>query len=460
MNRAIRSFWVSLSLMVIASSAVAQQCTPDDTLLICWRRFNSVVAKTAQSVATTNTGTPSATTQATATALRDFLSFFSAGIDSGTVVENATSVTLDWNIPFPFVEDNDRIKIQTSFNDPLLAADVVTPLGSNAAAAKGQLTNFDDIATLISYAPINQRFGRSIAPHLDFLRYLEASANANPAAELQKLAQLLSDVPETILEGSRFSAIADASQQQAVIAQVEAAAAAEQKSSTQSTTIVKALAQVLNNQPQAYAGATYHYRSDLVGPNQLSIKGTLEVSPKSLNRFLRSNDSVCDPAKNTTSGKVNAANASACMNRLVAFADGAAQTNASDRLSASIEYDQTRSESVDLSKFLVVPPNTPVDRPQTHSIVYSLTYGHPLKSMKIKDARVDIAINYSNISNDPTMKDRFVASLTFSQKISDTMTLPLSVTYANHTQYVPQTDRRLGIHFGLSYKIPNSSTGQ
>jgi hypothetical protein len=56
------------------------------------------------------------------------------------------------------------------------------------------------------------------------------------------------------------------------------------------------------------------------------------------------------------------------------------------------------------------------------------------------------------------MKDPFVASLTFSQKISDTMTLPLSITYANHTQYVPQTDRRVGIHFGVS--SANSGGGQ
>ena len=459
MNRAIKSLAASLLMMAVAASAIAQQCTPDDTLLVCWRKFNSVAAKTAQSVATTNTGTPSATTQAAATALRDFQSFFSAGLDAGTVVENATSVTLDWNIPFPFVEDNDRIKLQSFFTDPWLAADVSTRLGSGASTAKSQLTNFDDVVTLISYSPVNQHFGRSIAPHIDFLRYLE-TASSDPAAQLQKIGQLLADVPQTILEGSKFSAITDPSQQAAVIAKVEAAASAEQKSSTRSTAIVKALTQVINNQPQVYAGGTYHYRNALVGPDEVSVKGTFELSPKSLNRFLRANDSVCDPAKNTTSGKVNAANASSCTSRLVAFAGAASQANAGDRLAFAIEYKRARGESVDLSKFMVVPPNTPVVRPETKSLIYSLTYGRPLTNAKIKDARFDLAVNYTNISNDPTMKDRFVATLTFSQKVSDTMTLPLSLTYANHTQYLPQTDRRVGVHFGVSYKIPNSSTGQ
>jgi hypothetical protein len=460
MRRAIQSLGVSLLMIVTASSAIAQQCTPDDTLLICWRKYNSVAAKTAQSIATTNTGTPSATTQAAATALRDFQSFFSAGFDAGTVVENATSVTLDWNIPFPFVENDDRVKVQTFFTDPSLAADVATPLGSNSPAAKSQLTNFDDVATLISYAPVNQYFGRSIAPHIDFLRYLETAANSDPTAELQKLAQLLTDVPQTILGGSKFSEISDPAEQAAVMAQVEAAALAEEKSATRATAIVKALTKVINNQPQAYAGGTYHYRNALAGPDEMSVKGTFELSPKSLNRFLKSNDSVCDPAKNTTSGKVNAASAARCVSRLVAFSDAASQANAGDRLAFSIEYKRASAESVNLSKFKVVPPNTPVVRPETKSFIYSLTYGHPLTGAKIKDARFDLAINYWNISNDPTKKDRFVASLTFSQKVSETMTLPLSITYANHTQYVPQTDRRVGINFGVSYKIPNSGGGQ
>jgi hypothetical protein len=453
--------WFMLSLlMLVAGSAVAQQCTPDDTLLICWRKYNSVAAKTAQNVATTNTGTPSATTQAAATALRDFQSFFSAGFDAGTIIENATSVTLDWNIPFPFVENDDRVKLQTFFTDPSLAADVTKPLGSSASNVKGQLTNFDDVTTLISYSPVNQHFGRSIAPHIDFLRYLETSADSSPAAELAKMGQLLADIPQTILGGSKFSEISDPAQQAAMIEQVEAAASAEQKSATRATAIVKALTKVINNQPQAYAGGTYHYRNTLAGPDEMSVKGTFELSPKSLNRFLKNNDSVCDPAKNTTSGRANAANAAMCVSRLVAFSDTASLANAGDRLAFAIEYKRASAESVNLSKFMVVPPNTPVVRPETKSFIYSLTYGHPLTSAKIKDARVDLAINYWNISNDPTKKDRFVASLTFSQKLSDTMTLPLSITYANHTQYVPQTDRRVGIHFGVSYKIANSGGGQ
>jgi hypothetical protein len=449
-------FLTSLALFA-ASSANAQQCTSADTPLTCYRKYNPLATAVAQDVATTNTGSPTATTQATATALRDFLSFFSAGVDAGTVIENATSVTLDWNFPFPFIEDNDKVKVQSVFSDPSLAADVQTPLGSNATAAKSTLTNFDDIATLISYDPVNQHLGRSIAPHVK----LFGALYPNSASLFATLGQTLHDnkaaLPSGFNETTLFSAITDATLQKTVISQFETAAAAQKNAVTVSTAVLKALTQLINNQPQAYVGGIYHYRNQLVGPDEFSVKGTFELSPKSLNRFLKDNADVC--AKAVTG--VADSNATVCESRMVSFAavgDPSAQPSASDRLSFSIQYTQTKSESVDLTKFNVVAPNTPVVRPGTHSLTYSLTYGHPITSSKIKDARVDVAVNYDNISNDPTMKDRFVASLTFSQKISDTLTLPLSFTYANHTQYLPQTDRRLGVHFGISYKIPNSNT--
>jgi hypothetical protein len=445
-------------LFLLSSGAAAQQCTPDDTPILCWRRFNSVKAKAADKVAKTNTGTPTATTLATATALRDFLSFFAAGVDTGKVTENGTSVTLDWNVPFPFVEDGDRIKVQALFSDSSLAEDVQTPLGSKSNAAKDKLTNFDDITTLISYSPVNRLFGRSIAPHALFLDDLEKFNDGafDVAAFAQRLAaalEKLKTVPATFRKDSPFSTITDAAEQRVVIQLVEAAAAAEREAAARSSSIVKALTRLINNQPQAYVSGTYHYRNPLVGPDEWSVKATFEVAPKSLNRFLGSNAAFC--SEEPTDAKET--NGAECVRRLISFAgaeDPSRQPDAGDRLSFAIEYKQAKGESVDLSDFMIA---TPVARKRTHSFVYSLTYGYPLTGATFKNARFDVAVNYHDVSNDPKKKDRFVASLTFSQKISDTMTLPLSVTYANHTEYLPQTDRRLGVHFGISYKIPDSS---
>jgi hypothetical protein len=443
---------VTLFLFIVGGNSLLAQCTPDETPLQCWRDINGVPAATARDIATTNTGTASVSSQATAAALQDFLSLFTAGIDTGTVVQNGTSVTVDWNVPFPFIEDNDRVKVQSAFTDPELAADVLTPLGSNAEAAKSKLTNFDDITTTIYYDPVNRRFGRSIAPHIALLRALDTTPLS--ATALQALGQYI--VAHNITgftNATKFSTVTDPETQKGLIAAVEAAANAEKQSMTSATAIVKALTIAINNQPQAYFGGIYHYRNPLIGPDDFSVKGTLEIGYNSLNQFLRTNNTICSDA-----AVVEQSNAKTCADKLIAFtnAQDPAQPNGNSRLSCAIEYKQARADSVDLSSFGIVSPNTPVVRPQTHSLVYSLTWGRPLPGARIKNSRVDLAINYNNISNDPTKKDQFVASLTFSQKVSDTLTLPISIVYANHADYLPQTDKRLGVHFGFSYKVPNS----
>ena len=78
----------------------------------------------------------------------------------------------------------------------------------------------------------------------------------------------------------------------------------------------------------------------------------------------------------------------------------------------------SKHESVDLAKYMVM---SPVDRPGFHSLVYSLTYGHPIKSPALQEARVDVAVNYDNVSNDAKKKDRFVASVTCWAKIRANM---------------------------------------
>jgi hypothetical protein len=182
----------------------------------------------------------------------------------------------------------------------------------------------------------------------------------------------------------------------------------------------------------------------------LSFKGTLEISPNSLTRFRRNNADVCGAAGATVPSP------DACSDRLTGFTATHGTAPASDRLSFAIEYGQSRAETVDLSTYGVT---TPIARNSVHSLVYSLSWGRPLPDTRLKDTRIDAAVNYENISNDPTKKDRFIASLTWSQKLSDTMTLPLSITYANHAKYLTDPDRKLGVHFGINYKIP-SSTGQ
>lgn len=446
--RQVPLLFTTIAILFCAFGAAAQECTKYDTPEACWLRFNVPVSdQTKQKVEATNTGTPTATTAAAATALQDFLSFFSAGVDTGTVTENGTSVTLDWNVPFAFAK-YDRLKFQTVFSDPALAKDVQTPLGTSADTAKSKLTNFDDATTLVAYNPVTVWLGRSVAPHRDFINALEFGNGEAAAQANQEVGQIISDFGLAFVKDKKFTdQIADTVTLEKVLKAWVAAAKAHKDAVADSSAIVKALTQLINNQPQAYVEGKYHYRNELIGPDEWSLKGSFEASPKSLNRFLRDHGGDCG-----SSGKTAVPNVEKCKSDLekAVGGDPSTQPDANDRFVVAFEYRQAKTESVDLSDFKIA---TPVARPGTHSLVYSVKYGHPLTGGTMKNARVDLAVNYDNVSNDPKKKDRFVASLTFSQKISDHMTPLLGLTYANHADYLTQADRKLGVHFGLSYKI-------
>lgn len=441
-----------------------QQCTSDDTIGACFNRFNPTIAAAAQKISTTNTGTPSAATVQTSTALRDFLSFFSAAAEVGKVSDSGNTVTLDWNLPFPFFQKYGKLKAQTLLTDPDLAKDVQKALASNATAladSKSKLTNFDDVTALASYNFVSQSLGRSIGPHVDLLDALSHAATIDEDSNLRAVARFagrLATISPNVNQDTKFSSITDLSTRQSLIAQVESIAQAEQKSAAASASVAKALAQLVNNQPQAYISVTYHARNELVGPDELSGKATYEVSPNNLNTFLKANADTCKldvmKAELAAMDAASAPQSIGCLTRLSAAADPATQPDASDRFAFSIEYKQTRSGSVDLAAFSIAAP---LLRPGVHSVVYSLTWGHPFATQVARDGRFDVAVNYDNVSNDATLHDRLVGSITYSQKLSDTLTLPLSLTYANHAAFLPKSERSLGVHFGLSYKIPDTS---
>ena len=443
-----------LASLTITVAAHAQQCLPTQTFEQCWLLFNpnpaaAAMAETAATVSTTNTGVPGMTL-ATGTSLRDFLSLFSAAFQTATVTESANAVTLDWNMPFSVFGD-DKLKLQAIFSDPALSPAVTMALGDDSSAVTAltnSLTETDDIQATITYAPENQRFGRSVRQHEALINALVQSAIGDAEGrQLQALAQLGS------LGLQANTPIGDK------VPQVEMLARTEQQLGASHQQVADAIAVLINNQPQIYGTAAYNLRDQLAGPDQISAKITYESSANSLNRFLAKNRDRCGSTQQISSQADGLGVSTTCVGTLVATtkASGAMAAKASPRLAASIEYKQMRGNDFNLT----VPDSNPamvipIATAETHSLVYSITYGLPMATpMAEREGRFDIAVNYHNVSDDATMKDRLVASITYTQKINDMLSLPLSLVYANHADFLPTTDKRIGVHFGLSYKLPD-----
>jgi hypothetical protein len=94
---------------------------------------------------------------------------------------------------------------------------------------------------------VNRLFGRSIAQHVVFLDALE-KVNPDVAAQLQKLGDALAKTNTTVDQDTKFSAITDAALQREVIQLVEAAAALAKEAAARSSSIVKALTRLINEE--------------------------------------------------------------------------------------------------------------------------------------------------------------------------------------------------------------------
>ena len=137
-----------------------------------------------------------------------------------------------------------------------------------------------------------------------------------------------------------------------------------------------------------------------------------------------------------------------CLNDYASYVgDYGEQIDRALRVTVSAELAETDARSVDLSAIELDPLT--FDRVK-HQI-YSLAVGGNLRQ-PVGDGeppRLDFEFRYEDLSDDPTKQDRGIATLTLSKKIGK-LTLPVSLVYANHSEFIGEPDHQLGAHVGLN----------
>lgn len=453
---------VFLLTIALALGSAAQQptCVETDTPNDCWKKFVPAVtvvetpataAEMESTVMAANTGVSNLVSPS-GSALKDFLSMFSASIESATVTETGNTVTLESNLPAP-TADAHKLKLQLVFATPQLDEQVVTALGSNAAAItslEDDLSSTDDLTGSLSYNPATTFVGRSIVPHGDFFDALVSAAFPTQAAldEARRNAIRAANITDL---SQPFSAIADPDARAAAIQAFQSSASALGSALTQTDAMRSSFALLLSNQPQAYASALYHYRNELIGPDEYAGKATLEMSSRNLRSFYKLYTN-CTPAtfRNiAASSKVAAA--ADCLSKLKAYAAPLAKKDSGTRLSFSLDYKKTNARS-----FALADNAGTITNEASSSTIATLVLGFvPMGSDSgSTTGRLDFSASYENVSGDPLKNSRFVASATYTQKINDMLSIPVSLVFANKEQYLSNVNEKLNAHFGLVYKLP------
>jgi hypothetical protein len=467
----MRARTMLLAILVVLNATFqlhAQTCSVGENWKQCYKKLTGRDAATqvgdeikkeiGKEVATTNTGKPDLSTISNST-LRDFLSFFTAAVGTSTVGEKNGAITVDYNLPVNLVHEGDVIKLQGTFAKPKIDDSLKTALGTNADAIStlnGSFDEADDIIGSATYSPQTPRFGRQLASNsgvfdaLNYARVARAAPDSDDLTLLAKVGDLLASAPAAVKGGT--APFSDAGDKASTLAAAfEMAIRASIKAQAAEKTLVTQFAELVNNQEQIYFSATYHDRNSLAGANSYSFKGTWEVGGKNLSKFLAQNRADCDVRQmsdelNATSRTVP--NSDRCLKR---FDEYVAGVDRGLRWAFALDIQRSESNAIVLPQYSI---NLSTKRADSQIISASLgkRLDPPTSS---RERRFDFTGSYENVDKDPNRDDKLVLSATYTQELTDTFTLPITITFANKKKFLPNENTdRIGVHFAISYKLP------
>jgi hypothetical protein len=458
-------------LALLPVAATAQQCKLTDTVVDCWMRFNpaagtDVTEKTpaeadAQKVVTASNTGISSLVSPSGSAVKDFLSLLSGSLESSSLTSKGQAFTFDYNPPFKILGADHALKLQAAFAEPKLNSQLNDHFANAATTLKkfsDSLANTDDVALSASFQPTSERIGRSLVPHRPLFRLMLDGIGTDRSKWQDKLDEELLNVNELESEEQTFSSL-PADKRESVMEQIETAAKAQQTFLRGVGSFAGAFAQLLNNQPQLYATALYNARKNVVGPNELTAKVTYEIGWHNLNSFRRDHGSKCNEAalagQEDEDATPIAARAAKCVGLLQTFADQG--TADDDRFVVSIEYHRTNQ------RWIKGDPNLggfEFGYPRAHNFASEVKYGRTMPGTVagMNNGRIDLSFRYEDVRN-PTdasknVKSRGIGSITYTLKVNDSVSIPFSLLYANHSSDLGDVDKKLNAHFGLVYKLP------
>lgn len=227
------------------------------------------------------------------------------------------------------------------------------------------------------------------------------------------------------------------------------------------------LAELIHNQPQLVVSVSYRNRNELAGPDLFAGSVRYEMGGRNFNSVLRAYRDLAPrehgdgPAQTPINAYSQVLDEDASMWRYtfsasykrrhdyrldfdyeqaVADPDGGDDTTLAKMASVHLDESEEWSAKVQISRFLT-------ER--------RLALAGGDEAMP----RFDVSGEYFYTSDDPNRQDRLVVTLSYDMAVNDTISVPLSLVYANHSEFLGDPDERLSAHFGLSYKLNKGDKG-
>jgi len=201
----------------------------------------------------------------------------------------------------------------------------------------------------------------------------------------------------------------------------------------------QAVEDLYDNQPQVSLVGSYHHPARYGGANEWSANVELQFGRYNINRLVRE----------------SGGNAATAVQLLKTYQ---AANETADKFVLVATYKHRGAYAVTTLDIGGSPVTgfTPIDAASYSELSARLQWGMKLKQLVFASRpRVDVTLEgIRTLENTAVTKNRWVGSVTLTMPVNDAISVPLSLTYANKTEYLDQKDRRLSAHLGFSYRLP------
>lgn len=464
---------VALSAFPATAGAQQAACSDAVTVADCVRYFETLAdaARTARSgraiAARSAAHTTGLGVGPTASSISDFLALFSTVL-SGNGKNAASDIAMNFTFPVdldPAEPGAQRVRGQVIRHkaviyQPLLDALPDSVRTVRAADLTSQLHDFGDVEAHLAWNLETGTFGRGFSQQralwdsffLNITGAAERSAGQRHAAAVSVLLNGVTSSDLVATQGCSLGDFGDARSaklacltpgyRKKMVSGIRQAVAGEAQIDSVVNSALKntgfyRFADLVSNQPQLSVELHGRFRQTLVGPNSWGGTIRFEMGFANVNRFKK----YCKRQNR----KPNAG----CLTDYLAIPGVASAIKAGNRVWLSADFERTNAYADTLAADAVA-----VTTPGSEALTIAGGLGRYVGSIGDAEAgRVDLEGQYVFRRDDPTRENRFLISLTYSQRLTDGSTLVLGLQYANKPEYLGAVSDKLSANFGIRYNV-------
>lgn len=356
-------------------------------------------------------------------------------------------------------------QLQATIRAPKLYGEIEKKIPEASRAARKavlekMVNDLDDISLELTFSPQGKHLGRSFADHETEYRDLRAKNDSFLKAPEDQFLSLIAaigdkyvdhfekDLKELGFEDLTFEQVVTGKKQPDCDDSCTRNATvlmAELKKTVQDLLDARAkvdaadrdgliwdFGALLNNQPQLTFSYLRDLRDDLVGPDRQIFTVTQEWGYPRLSGVVGKLDSKSEDIQKYRKALKRA-----------------------HKFTVSFQYAKASDLKFTIPGSEGFPDPLSIDIDEATAKTFDFSYSCSLftddKGKQISG--LSFTLEYDDVSDNPKLRDRWLGKLTYTTKISDTLDLPLTLVYSNHSRFLADEDHQIDAHFAIRYKL-------